>query len=494
MSTGASFFADPKTSNAVATLASADTLTIFVGAGVPVECGLPPWATLVRKLLVRAAGELGGASLRAEGRAREFADWTLEVDGVLGGAAIARAAKQQDASIRKVLYERTGPLPQPGPSARAIASLLVSTPGVEVATTNYDDVLSLAAMEAGASAVHRLIDGSAAPDDGGVSVRHLHGLLTPSVKAGTIVLAEGDYFAMGDAAWQAEWCVGRLTSGPCLFVGMSMSDPNLLRYLYRAGKQKHEHVAVLTRQGDAWLSRRSETVSPDVAQARESGALRRWTDLGVSVLQPEYYSDSAQLLHEVLAHRLPGGAEAYRDRLARWDADIADSLVFSSDLARFRDQQDWLQEELEGLVETVRGHLAASVDVGDERFQIALWVRQPGDRIVLLAASDRAHRDPNTLEPVDILGASEWVAVRAFRQGSTLLEDTSAHKTSRWNSVMGIPIEVQTPVYGRLQVGVVTLAGTEPRDRSALSHAAPEPLLDVRNAVVEHASALLTPP
>jgi hypothetical protein len=331
---------------------------------------------------------------------------------------------------------------------------------------------------------------------GEIGVRHLHGLLTPRKKDGVIVLAEGDYFDMGDGAWQAEWMRARLLSGSCLFVGSSMSDPNLLRYLHQAAgsKVKGNHVAVLPRQADMWLHR--ESPEDAVREARDAGALARWEALGLTVLQPDYYSDSAQFLYELLQQRTSSGAGSYAERLRRWQQDIDRDLLRTSSPTEFADQQDWLHEELETYRVQVQERLADAALMKDERLQVSLWVRQQGDSLLLLAASDRAHRDPETLEPVAINGPSEWVSVQAYRSGSTLLADTTSNFTSRWNTVMGIPVSIHHPTYGRLQVGVVTLAGTAPVTESVLapSGAGPEALADIRSSLETQAAALLTPP
>jgi hypothetical protein len=62
--------------------------------------------------------------------------------------------------------------------------------------------------------------------------------------------------------------------------------------------------------------------------------------------------------------------------------------------------------------------------------------------------------------------------------------------------VMGIPVSIHHPTYGRLQVGVVTLAGTAPVAESVLapSGAGPEALADIRSSLETQAAALLTPP
>lgn len=485
--TGSSFFSAGATEMALSELADAESLTIVVGAGVAVESRLPSWSQLVTGLLERAARQVLPPKTPADHH-KEFAEWTVRSDGILAAASIARALGQTDRDIAEVLYAGTGATPLPGPSARALARL--TSHGCAVVTTNYDESLERAVTEqdvaAGDASALTLVG---PPGDGEEGVVHLHGVLRGKRAIGKIVLDEQDFFSLGDDAWQGAYVREALETTPCLFVGLSMTDPNLLRYLHRA-ERRHHHYAVLARQADHYAAERE----PDAAveQARYAAAARRWGGLGVVPLQPEFFSDSAQLLYELLARRSGSTAGGFRPRLESWIHDI-ERLYLSADTTRFNERQDMLHAELHTLKERVREVIDHAAGAKSERFGVGLWAVRQGDALLMIGSSDRAHRDVETLEPVRLVGPSDWAAVEAFRSGTPLVRDVTHRFGTRWNTVIAFPISIENPGYGRLPVGVVTIAGTEPLDASALSveRLGPEAFDDLNRLATDYASRLL---
>jgi hypothetical protein len=68
-------------------------------------------------------------------------------------------------------------------------------------------------------------------------------------------------------SWQEQCVTEQLETSSCLFVGTSLTDPNLIRYLYGYKQaQSRAHAAVFVRQGDA------EGVDDEVRVAREDAA------------------------------------------------------------------------------------------------------------------------------------------------------------------------------------------------------------------------------
>jgi len=105
-----------------------------------------------------------------------------------------------------------------------------------VLTTNYDRLLERALVEVGiADADIR----SKLPLDGGgktpFEVVHLHGVIEDaSLGADRLVLAEDEYLTESEGSRARQSLVLEALRRPSLFVGTSLSDPNILRYLYAA--------------------------------------------------------------------------------------------------------------------------------------------------------------------------------------------------------------------------------------------------------------------
>lgn len=90
-------------------------------------------------------------------------------------------------------------------------------------------------------------------------VVHLHGYLGRDGTDGQIILSEGDYQGMQfGAAWQDDLVRTSLRDSTLVFVGTSLIDPNMLRYLHAVAREKGgKHFAIFVRQGVRLRSRRS---------------------------------------------------------------------------------------------------------------------------------------------------------------------------------------------------------------------------------------------
>lgn len=474
------FFEQSNADEVIDQLANADDLTFVVGAGVSMECGLPSWNGLVEGLLKRVArGDgLSGDDIDA------FVDWTMR-EGPTAAAGMARARLPEDdftEALRDELYGGSVVF-APGATAQAItrARLAFGADRTQVATTNYDLLLEDAAIEAAGA---KSLDGwdhvpavvsllGEERSAGVLEVQHLHGVLSPDGGiAEQIVLAEGDYHLMQQPGqWQERWFAERLANSTVVFVGMSLTDPNLLRYLYRADNRGGgRHVAVFSRQDDA---ARYGLHSNAVIAAREAAVEARWRGVDVRALRCDYYTQSSQLVFEVASRRRQGANyRSLPERLAAWSAELSRG-AFSVDVRTFRGLQDQLQELLadavEGIVKRLKDLAALEVDEG-ERIGASLWLYRPQDEtLVNWASSDRAWRDPTTMEPVPVEWDSPYASVRAFCSGSVAEHSTVNQVATRWNHVLGAPLWLDDDVWGRLPAGVLTVASTAPHPRSILS-------------------------
>lgn len=484
------FLKHPATHAAIKRLSEVDALTVVVGAGASQESGLPDWSGLVTELL-RIVGHQAGTRDDALDR---FAQWSIRSDGLPGAGATAKAwlGSNFTNTIRQELYRESGGEPRPGATAQCIARLrLAAGVNCEVVTLNYDTLLEKALREAGfrASEIKRYVSAKKGRS-GDAVVRHLHGILTTTEMEGTIVLSESDYHLMQDKQrWQERYMRDRLKTTACLFVGTSLSDPNLLRYLYRA-ESSTPHVAVFVRQADDWWF---SSDHESVREPRERTVIQRWKSVNVEPLLADYFSQSAQFVYEIARRReLGAGYVGYHDRLVQWERRIETTLL-SANPARFRRAQEGVQPLLETWCTQVRDYLRDTGRAGaDEHLGLHLWVRDPSARaLVRLASSVRLWRDPNTVQRVPIARPTNWVAVEAFCAGTTIAQRPG--ELSRWNFVLGLPVVLDDEDWGRLPVGVLTLASTKIAEESGLAKLTPALTDAIATYLTQRAARLLTP-
>lgn len=466
------------TQEAIRRLANCDQLSLVVGAGTSVEAGLPTWQGLVQDLLLQAATKEG---LTGD-QAAEFVDWTVSRESLTGAGEIAKTMLGD--SFRDTLWEALYDgkrVFEPGETAKAAARIAIAKKNkkFELLTTNYDGLLEQAirheseAMHTPTS-VETLVDAKTG-SSGGISVRHLHGSLsTGNQLRGKLVLSDADYTVMQRPdAWQETHFQDLLTTSTCLFIGTSLTDPNLLRYLYQdAGRsQSRNHVAVFARQQDASAY---DSGSPEAIRLREESQILKWKQVGVTPVLVDYYSQSSQFLWELeAACRLGPSYVGVDDRLEAWNLEAERSFLVRSG-SRFGERQESSYRIVRNSFETAIKFLTGTGlrRMPNESLQMSLWVYDPAHEALLnWASSDRVWRDPATLEPLDVRWLHDFVSVQAFCTGSMVSESTVGYAATRWNHVIGFPVFVYNND-GRLPVGAVTLASTRPQPDSMLHRGA----------------------
>lgn len=266
----------------------------------------------------------------------------------------------------------------------------------------------------------------------------------------------------------------------CLFVGTSLADPNLVRYLYGYRQSpSRRHAAVFVREGDL------DGDSDQVRAARERAAARRWGRCGVDCVFVDHFADAAQMLYEIGYRRDTVGSYLPVGRRARSAiAQVEVSLVLArASQVRFAERQialsRWLREAL-------RDALRLAFDMRQtqrERFGLALWLlSRDGQSLTAWAHSDRAHQDPATIEAVPIRSDSAWVAVRAICQGVRVERETDS-ETSRWRFIRALPLIIDRPT--RLPIGCLTIASTNPHGRSVLGTASQRALWELHRSLID---------
>lgn len=462
-------FARDDVSEFVETVSQASNLSVLAGAGTSIESGFPDWTTLVERLLVCVAEDRDLSADASKG----FADWTIKREGLTAAAAVAETALGDRflTELHRALYVQQL-TPPPAQTALGIARLARSFgfENCDISTTNYDLLLEAAIDSTGGT---RSVVATGPATRSPNRVLHLHGVVKPRGGIqGDLILSERDYFLMQeDAAWQQKYFAERLQKSSCLFIGASLTDPNLLRYLYRSTSSS-EHWAVFVRQQDADIY---DEADAKVVALREETSEGRWMLAGIRPLHADYFSQSAQLLHEVLYWRTAKAARRryipLPKRLVTWRRRV-DEGVLTTQPGRFAKVQDALQGMLNDLLAGIRADLA---DAGHrtrpgERLGLSVWVYDPQtESLTNWASSDRVWRDPATMEPLPIDWTSDFVSIKAFCAGSLVSRSTEQYAATRWNHVIGSPLYLETERLGRLPVGAVTIASTSMAPGSALN-------------------------
>lgn len=238
-----------------------DDLALFLGAGVSIEAGVPSWNQLLGglfgALVDRLDSSLSTDDLTKSTSARRLV--ALQSGSPLMTARYIRSGLQDTfvPTLRDELYrdEKEVPTPQLNAIAR-ICDPPRGRSGVKaVITYNFDDLLErhLAQLHIHHTTISR--PGQRAHTSH-LPVYHVHGFVP---KNGDLADADADLLVFSEEGyhnayndpyhWSNIVQLNMLTEATCVFIGLSMTDPNLRRLLEIANRtnDRARHVAFLRR-------------------------------------------------------------------------------------------------------------------------------------------------------------------------------------------------------------------------------------------------------
>jgi hypothetical protein len=247
-----------------------------------------------------------------------------------------------------------------------------------------------------------------------------------------------------------------------VFLGLSFTDQNLLRWIYGASGDKH--LAVLTRQS-------APRLSDDVRRELESANRARLARANVTAYWADFYAEVAQLMHEARRRRGPGKPPTPYP--ARGQKRALKGRRRCLPVNGLQGRQTKIREILSSSLSGVRAALdSVGVDAADAVLGLGLWGLDYDQRdVTLWGSSDSIHVDISTVTRVPLAWDSKWVAVEAITQGSVVEWDPDTY-ASRWRSVRGVPLVWTKPDHAeRIIVGAVTLTTTSPAGTSIFDKA-----------------------
>lgn len=239
--------------DAIAPLAKSlqnNKLVLVLGAGVSMGFGLPDWPTLLQKLMITTIEQEPEVS---SALSRLFSA-VFAPSSVMAGRYLQKYYEDKDASfeeaVRKALYENLD-IEAEAPLMDEIVHLCVApgrSPTLDsIITYNFDDLLEqrleLLDIELPYKAIYA--DGMHAGNR--LPIYHVHGYL-PSQgdisDKNRITLGESVYHKQYTDiySWNNIVQINKFTDFDCLFIGSSLTDPNIRRLLDVAYRQRGERT------------------------------------------------------------------------------------------------------------------------------------------------------------------------------------------------------------------------------------------------------------
>lgn len=444
-------------------------LTIVVGAGVSMNSSLPSWRALIDKMTATIA-DPEVRSLAS----RDGADLMRKAEIILQLIKDENRNIQDHEIIRDALYQRDLQV-IPGELAKSIARLAYATRAdTRLLTTNFDIILeeSLLAyfdesvvksfsMKPGGS--EAWTEWNADPDQ--VGVLHLHGLVRQARNPEEpIILTESQFLKHGA---QVRAIISASLKNACtLFIGLSMSDPNLVGPLYESSPATSPRFSLVVPPA-------VDDVSPTQA-ARYAISSARYLEKMLG-LKPIFLKSHSQLNQAISDLAL---AVVEPDRY-RPGVESADSLVYSRRLTKALDDcytaigcepqaeipagdaAEDLTTRLHDALEIPGGPLDVLRDLAQdydehvlgsnagENFGLFLWLRTRGQEngrrrytINLVGTSVYTHREEWSLRHhVTVDRGSDFAAAQAVFTGAPQAANLTPLPIAQiWRGILAAPI------------------------------------------------------
>ena len=237
-----------------------EELALFLGAGVSFDSGIPLWGDLINDLLAKMI-------------ASRFKESKMQPEELSKVIDIAYK-NQENSSITQMRYIRSAfdntmynnlvhdalysnkPKINTG-LLNAISSICAPTRnhiGVQgIVTYNFDDLIERR-LKKDNIAVNSIYDDNGCTNNSALSIFHVHGFLPKDFEediSHELIFSEEDYHRVYRDAycWSNLVQLNYLREKSCLFIGCSLSDPNLRRLLDVASRnnEKPRHFALLRR-------------------------------------------------------------------------------------------------------------------------------------------------------------------------------------------------------------------------------------------------------
>lgn len=469
---------------------SSRRLTLFAGAGVSADLGLPQWATLVEtsldKLLERARKAGRKEFMVTYGLARQLLKTSFQLPLATTAEQLAvdlagnreDGIKLRDKILRESLYAKSAGLPTNSLAKELLllaagVKILNRQNDIQIVTTNYDDSFMEISQED--AEVENLLRAAGlrfkpyadkVPSGNSVHeipVVYIHGRIPRKGAVTRPVFSEVDYVHWMHGGGFRDYVAQRFDHGVTLMLGASLRDYNIISFITRTHYKDGDmaRIAVLPMQDDPSFER---GLSSDFAAIERLRGLRG-DALGIQIVTPNYYGQVYQLAHEMqhAVGRLPSAQNS--GKIARYVPYINRLENWWSSFTRLKYASDRVRRTTTLALKNQAAQLHADWLHDAEHLKLELWIRagvtpKHDPRVLELWCNSQSMNLPNTIHwehHVSLADRHASPAVSAFALRTPFYSEDASRTDRRWTHVVAVPIVlVQPPFYG-IPVGVVVL-------------------------------------
>lgn len=288
------------------------TLTLFCGAGVSIDAGIPTWSNLLKSLLNHIFTFDKKVEIEnIDARIANILQKQINVSPLIVAQYLKNLlGKNFLSNVREVLYKDAK---SDSAVISAIASLSkpkrVGRPLNAIITFNFDDLLEDKFKKEGIEfkTIHKDGDRHIKEE---IPIFHPHGFLPREGKITTqheIVFSEDAYHTqfINQFSWNNLVQLNHLNSTTCLFIGISLTDPNMRRLVDVSarviGSEDRKHFIVKKRYANKDLfdtpanSQDENTIITIIEEVEQADANK----LGFNVIWINDYDELPKILKEI---------------------------------------------------------------------------------------------------------------------------------------------------------------------------------------------------
>lgn len=252
-------------------------LNLVLGAGISAKYGLPTWDSLLQRLLLKTIEhEADKATVLSKFFTKLFNPSPLIAGRYLQETLVDEKTKNKfEKEVREALYE-TFEENVESPIMDEIIKLCIApgnSPNLDsIITYNYDDIIESKLKEKNLDIPFQSIYGQGInPDNKSLTIYHVHGFLP---KKGSI--SDHNSITLGEFVYHEQYSnvyswnnivqINKFRDKTCLFIGTSLSDPNIRRLLDIANSQKTNkkyHYILKKRPNKEWIKNKLEKILED---------------------------------------------------------------------------------------------------------------------------------------------------------------------------------------------------------------------------------------
>jgi hypothetical protein len=295
-----------------------------------------------------------------------------------------------------------------------------------------------------------------------------------------LILGEGDFFAEYGAdlrptkehsSWRHDLLTRLLEQTACIFVGSTLTDPDVLEHLART-KHRHRRYALLLQPTFDSSGKDTAPVGSLEHYVGRELIAQRYLHLGVVPIIVEHPHQIPQLLREVALKILQGdNYKSYSARTKYWWDYWAKAFGHKPANGPAGPRSVSLQEHWRAKPLTeARKHIEKVIDADnrpklDEQILLEVWLRNPYERnLVLWAGSDSHLLNASTAHRGSLRGhGGGYIVQKVFQQGRSEYKAVPPQR-GQWRYAWAIPLVLSREPWCSLPVGVLNIMSNQAED------------------------------